>query len=315
LSLDKLKPVEDVKVRKDISVNDLIEIYGKIHGFMAGHLYEAINILSEAIPRSKVRVLSFTANIVSTGLRGILAQLIREGFFNVIITTCGTLDHDIAKAEGGRYLKGFFEADDVELFNKGLHRLGNIFIPVEDYGIKVENFVRRLIERAVKLKKRWALYELLSLAGSLIKDENSILRAAYEREVPIFVPGWPDGAFGTAVFMERQRGNDIIIDYMEDMKKLSDIFFSKNGEALGLLIGGGISKHHAIWWSQFREGLDYVVYITTAAEYDGSLSGAHPREAITWGKVKPKARKVVVYGDATVLLPIIATGLLSRVKK
>jgi deoxyhypusine synthase len=310
----ELELVEDVTIYPDISVEELIELYGKIHGFMAGHLYEAIRILREALPESKIRILSFTANIVSTGLRGILAQLVREGLFNVVITTCGTLDHDIARAEGGKYLKGFFEADDVKLYEEGYHRLGNIFIPIEDYGLKVESFVRRLVEEAIKIKERWPLYELLWLAGSLIKDRNSILRAAYNAKVPVFVPGWPDGAFGTAVFMEAQRGNRILIDYTEDMKKLSDIFFPKEGKAVGLLIGGGISKHHAIWWSQFRDGLDYVVYITTAVEYDGSLSGAHPREAITWGKVKSGARKVVVYGDVTLLLPIIAVGLLNKVK-
>ncbi len=307
---DLFESVEDVAISPNITVKELIEAYGRIHGFMAGHLYEAIKILKEGISESDIRVLSFTANIVSTGLRGILAQLIKKGLFNIIITTCGTLDHDIARAEGGKYLKGFFEADDAELYEKGYHRLGNVFIPIEDYGPKVEKFVRKLVSRALEIKNRWALFELLKLAGSLIEDPNSILRASYESGARIFVPGWPDGAFGTAIFMEIQRGNNIIIDYVGDMKELSDIFFPKKGKALGLLIGGGISKHHAIWWSQFRDGLDYAVYITTAVEYDGSLSGAHPREAISWGKIKANAKKKVVYGDATILLPIIAAGVL-----
>jgi deoxyhypusine synthase len=111
---------------------------------------------------------------------------------------------------------------------------------------------------------------------------------------------------------EKERGRGVEVDYMADMKKLVDIFFEREGKATALVIGGGISKHHTIWWSQFHEGLDYVVYITTAVEYDGSLSGAHPREAISWGKVKPRARRVVVYGDATIVLPIIAAGILAR---
>jgi deoxyhypusine synthase len=100
------------------------------------------------------------------------------------------------------------------------------------------------------------------------------------------------------------------IDYFRDMKALANLFFSKSGDAAALIVGGGISKHHAIWWSQFRDGLDWVVYVTTAVEYDGSLSGAHPREAITWGKIKAGAKKTVVYADATIVLPIIATRLL-----
>jgi deoxyhypusine synthase len=78
------------------------------------------------------------------------------------------------------------------------------------------------------------------------------------------------------------------------------------------MIGGGISKHHTLWWNQFRGGLDYAVYITTAVEYDGSLSGAEVREAISWGKVNVKAKQVTVHGEATAILPLIVAALLER---
>jgi deoxyhypusine synthase len=58
-----------------------------------------------------------------------------------------------------------------------------------------------------------------------------------------------------------------------------------------------------------QRGLDYVVYISTAVEYDGSLSGARPREAVSWGKVKPSAKSVYVYADATLVLPILLKSL------
>ena len=61
------------------------------------------------------------------------------------------------------------------------------------------------------------------------------------------------------------------------------VFGAKSTGAL--MIGGGISKHHTLWWNQYRGGLDYALYVTTASEFDGSLSGAKVREAISWGKV------------------------------
>ena len=79
-----------------------------------------------------------------------------------------------------------------------------------------------------------------------------------------------------------------------------------------IIVGGGISKHHVIWWNQFRGGLDYCIYLTTAMEYDGSLSGAQIREAVSWGKVKSNAKKMTVEGDATISLPIIYAGLVDR---
>ncbi len=303
-----LEKVEDVSLRKDMSMNELIEAYKKIHGFMASHIVEAIEVLKNIRKECDVRVLSFTANIVSTGLRGIISQLIKEGVFNVVITTCGTLDHDIARSFGASYLKGKFEMDDIELAKKGFHRLGNVFIPIDDYGPLIERVLYKMLDEITKSKKEWGVRELLTEIGKMIEDENSIIATCSKRGVPIYVPGFVDGAFGTTLFTySKLRG--IRIDALKDQEELADIFF-KAKKVGGLLIGGGISKHHALWWAQFAGGMEYVVYVTTAVEWDGSLSGAMPREAITWGKVRERARRVVVYGDATVLIPIIAYGVL-----
>ena len=300
--------VQDVEVYPDMTIRELIKAYGDIHGFMAGHLYRAVRLLSSCLPESDLRVLSFTANIVATGVRGIIAQLIRERVFNLVVTTCGTLDHDIARGMGGRYYKGFFEADDRRLRELEIHRLGNVYIPVEDYGPRVEKAVYSVLDRLDR-GREWGVYEILWEIGREIKDSHSILRAAYETKTPVIVPGYLDGAFGTALFTYTQTHRDLRINPFRDESVMADRFFSAE-KAAGLLIGGGISKHHSIWWAQFREGFDCVVYLTTAVEYDGSLSGAHPREAITWGKVKPDAGHVVVYGDATLVLPLLAASLL-----
>jgi deoxyhypusine synthase len=82
-----------------------------------------------------------------------------------------------------------------------------------------------------------------------------------------------------------------------------------------LIVGGGISKHHTIWWNQFKDGLDYVVYISTAVEWDGSLSGARPREAVSWGKISEKAKRTMIEGDATIIMPIMMSSLLEQMNK
>ncbi len=304
------EPVEDVEVDPGMSLRELLEAYGRIHGFMAGHLYRATLMLKRCLGESDLRLLSFTANLVATGLRGVISQLIREKVFNLVVTTCGTIDHDIARGSGGAYYKGFFEADDVTLRDYEIHRLGNVFIPVENYGPLVEKVTYKVLD-GLDRGREWGVYEILWEIGKRIEDGHSILRAAYETKTPIIVPGYLDGAFGTALFTYTQTHRDLRINPFRDEEVMANRFFAAE-KATGLLIGGGISKHHSIWWAQFREGFDCVVYLTTAVEYDGSLSGAHPREAITWGKVRPDAGHVVVYGDATLLLPIIAAALLER---
>lgn len=306
-----VEEVADCRVSTDMGVCELVECYGKSHGFMAGHVHKASSILAEMVRDSDaVRILSFTGNLVSTGLRGVLAQLIRSGWFHAVITTCGAIDHDIARSTAHRYYKGDWSYDDAFLYSLGIHRLGNVLIPVENYGLAVEKFTRSLLEELSRVKKKWSVSEVLYEAGRRINDENSILRAAFEKNVSVFVPGVYDGAFGSQiVFNHASYG--VELDLIEDEKKILGLVVS--AKRLGaLIIGGGISKHHTIWWAQFKEGLDYAVYVTTAVEYDGSLSGAHPREAISWGKLKASGKSVVVYGDATIVLPIVVVGAMCK---
>jgi deoxyhypusine synthase len=103
----RLEPVRDVRVSSGMRVCELVEAYGAMHGFMASRVWEAVSILREGLAVSDLRILSFTGNIVATGLRGVLAQLVRGRLFNLLITTTGALDHDIARALGGVYYKGF----------------------------------------------------------------------------------------------------------------------------------------------------------------------------------------------------------------
>ncbi len=302
------------------SVEQLVESYRKCGGYVAKSIADAAEILLEMLSDPDVTIfMSFTANLVATGLRGLIADFIRRGFVDIVITTAGTLDHDIARARGGKYLVYTFDADDVELREKGYNRIGNIIVHTEHYGVPVERVVfevlSELINRHVYIV---SVRELIWHVGSKLEDKSSIIRAAYEAKVPIYVPGFVDGAFGTAILMfnEIQRargGKEIFIDVLRDERELMNIVYDSK-KIGGIVIGGGISKHHLIWWAQFREGLDYAVYITTAVEWDGSLSGARPREAISWRKIKPTARTTFVYADATVVLPILFSYVARRLK-
>ncbi|AHC51584.1 deoxyhypusine synthase [Sulfolobus acidocaldarius SUSAZ] len=300
--------VDDLSLEDLRDLKNLEIIFDKVHGFSAENVVKAVEILRDLVKEADLRFLSFTANLVSTGLRGLLADLIRREYFNVVITTGGTIDHDIARSFGGRYYKGSFEFDDTMLKELEIHRLGNIFIPFENYGKVIEEVVRKYIPEIVSVRKEWSVYELLWEFGKRINDQHSILKACYEKKVPLIVPGVVDGSFGTNLFIVSQF-NGLKIDLFQDMQLIKDLIFSSKKSG-ALIIGGGISKHHTIWWNQFKDGLDYAIYITTAQEYDGSLSGARPREAISWNKVRPSARSVTIYADATIILPILSASLL-----
>ena len=258
---------------------------------------------------SSFNFLSFPADIVATGLRGALATSVR--YFDAIITTCGTLDHDLARAHGGKYSVGSFYADDADLFKRKVYRLGNVFIGQDEYGLAVEEYFEKImgeIYASKDYKKEYSASELIREFGKRMTDKGSIIRQAYLHDVPIFNPGILDGAFGTQMTVFSQSHSDFKLNLIRDEIALSNIAFD-NKKTGALMVGGGISKHHVIWWNQFKGGLDYAVYITTATQFDGSLSGARLTEAVSWGKVKERARQVTIDGDATIILPIMLSYL------
>jgi deoxyhypusine synthase len=132
---------------------------------------------------------------------------------------------------------------------------------------------------------------------------------AYKNDIPVIVPGIVDGAVGSQIWFFYQKHRDFNVNILLDETRLSDLVYEANKTG-AFLIGGGISKHHTLWWNQFRGGLDYAVAITTASEWDGSLSGALVAEAISWGKVKGEAKQTTIHGEATTLLPFIYAALL-----
>ena len=96
--------------------------------------------------------------------------------------------------------------------------------------------------------------------------------------------------------------------------KLSEII-NTSKKTGALIIGGGVSKHHTLWWNQFKGGLDYAVSFTTAHEYDGSLSGAEIREAISWSNVNSEAKQVTINVEAASLLPFMIAAVIERISK
>ena len=277
-------------------------------GFESKNLAYGVDILRRMISDQKcTRFLSFVGAIISTGARGIVRDMVKNKMINVIITTCGALDHDIARTYDN-YYSGDFRMDDGMLLENNIHRLGNVLVPMKNYGPLIEEKVQKCLNDMYKEGKRdVATYDITKYIGSSL-DESSFLYWAYKNKIPVIVPGIVDGAVGSQVWLFYQLHKDLKIDILKDQSKLSDLVFEAKKTG-AFMIGGGISKHHTLWWNQFRGGLDYAVYITTAPEWDGSLSGALVAEAISWGKVSTKAQQTTIHGDATTLLPFIYAAL------
>ncbi len=312
------REVEDIRIDDAPSLDILIRRLEAAGGFSAKAVAEGVDVLTRMLRDPQMTLfLSFPADIVATGVRGVLATLVREGYVDAVVTTCGTLDHDLARSFRS-YYHGAWNLDDADLHRRHLYRLGNLVIPESHYGAIIEEKMQKILaalwRRGVRsLTTRdlaWAIGEAIpKRAGT-----SSILRAAFDHRVPIFVPGITDGAVGSQLWLFWQDHKELSIDLLRDEQHLSDIVYEAKRSG-AILLGGGISKHHTIWWNQFRDGLDAVLQVTSAVEWDGSLSGARTREAISWGKVKPAARHTSVDGDVTVLFPLMVGAALERLRR
>ena len=304
--------VKDYNI-KQYDIKSILSEMANSGGFESRNLANGIDILQSMISTQNcTKFLSFVGSLMSTGARGIVRDMLKNNMFDVVITTCGAIDHDIARTYD-RYYAGDFRMDDGMLLEKNIHRLGNILVPMENYGPLIEEKVQNCLNTMYKEGRRdVATYEITSYIGSTL-DESSFLYWAHKNKIPVIVPGIVDGAVGSQVWLFHQQHRDLKIDILKDQSKLSDLVFEAKKSG-AFMIGGGISKHHTLWWNQFRGGLDYAVYITTSNEWDGSLSGALVAEAISWGKVTTKASQTTIHGEASTLLPFIYAALRTSAK-
>ena len=306
-----MEKVKDFEISKGASADIIIRQMLESGGFTAKNLALSVEILEAMLKEREIlNFLSFPACIIATGTRGIVRGMVKRNWFHVLVTTCGTLDHDLARCYRD-YFHGDFYMDDKELHRKGVSRIGNVLVPNASYGEIIEKKMTEFLKSIyAEGKRELATYELCWEIGKRL-NENSILYWCWKNGIPVIVPGITDGAVGYQLWMFSQDHKDLKINVLKDEQLLNDMIWQvkKSG---ALIIGGGISKHHVLWWNLFKKGLDYAVYITTAVEYDGSLSGARPREAISWGKIREKAKIVTIETDATIALPIMYAALLER---
>jgi deoxyhypusine synthase len=307
-----MEKVKDLRWKKGISASELVEALGKV-GFQSTEMKKAVDVIIKMKKDGAKIYLTYTSNMVTSGLRGFFAQLIELGMVDVIVTTVGGIEEDIMKAKGEQFIIGKFKSDDVALYEKGVNRVGNLFIKNESY-LKFEDTITAMLLKLYEKKPRWPVSEMLHELGTMIDDKTSILYQAARKKVPIFCPGITDGAFGFHLFMLQQKHQDFVIDVVKDFANI--IFTTTHDDKKGLIsLGGSISKHHAILACLLNGGLDYAVYLTTAHQSSGSMSGATTEEAKSWGKVKDDSDVSTVIGDVTFTFPLIMMKVLDDLAK
>jgi deoxyhypusine synthase len=313
-------PVQHMELTSKMTVNQLIQQFDNSGSFGAGRLASACDIFEDMIREKDCTVfLTLAGAVVPAGLRTTIADLARKRLIDGIVSTGANMVHDLIEALGGHHYKGHWFVDDYLLYQYHIYRIYDIFVPEEDFVKADQQLVEMFDEIAREQRgKTKSTNEIMREIGKRLKDPNSIVRAAYKAEVPIFLPAMRDSEFAYIHRVHTNRtkkGNPLSISAFQEVPDLLKLM--EESEKLGVVIlGGGVPRNsvqHAALMT--GKGLDYVVIITTDRPEPGGLSGSTIEETISWGKTKRKAGKTMVISDSLIAFPLMVAAVLERLGK
>lgn len=305
-----MKPVSHIKIKKAITVNELVRQMDSAGVLGSGRMGKAVNICESMIHDKDCRVfLGLAGPLVPGGMRDIIIGWIESGWVDVVVATGATLTHDLGEALGYRHYQGNANTDDEELHKKGFDRVYESYMPNRIYE-GMEDFIAKNFD---KLKDKKSIKDFLWEIGKLT-PKKSICRACFEKKIPLFCPAISDSGIGLMIWGQLAKGKKIDTNVFEDLKEIIDIAWT--AKKCGVVyFGGGVPKNYIQQAMQLApKSASYGVQITMDRPEPGGSSGAELKEGISWGKLNPKAKFVDLICDATIAMPIIYAALKERIK-
>jgi deoxyhypusine synthase len=310
-------PVEHMKIRAPLTVDQLIRQFGNSGSFGAGRLATACDIYENMLRDKECTIfLALSGAIVPAGMRSLVADLIRSKLIDVIVCTGASMVHDAIEAVGSRHYKGSWVEDDQELYKYHIFRIYDVLVPEEAY-VRLDYQLSKIYDEIAAERKGESLSsrEFAWELGKRLDDPNSILRAAYESDVPIFMPAVRDSEFGFIHWLhssQKDIKSVLNVDAFKEVPELCGICSESPRNGM-IVLGGGVPRN-AVQSSVLasKKGLDYAVVVTMDRPETGGLSGSTLKETISWGKMKSEADNVMVIGDAIVIFPLMVASVMER---
>jgi deoxyhypusine synthase len=321
-------PVEPMRLRRGMSVVDLVDVYRRAGAFNGGRLAEGCDLFGRMIDSGATIALTVTGAMAPAGLGGAIQAMIEAGFVDLVVSTGANVYHDLHFALKLPVVQGHFQVDDKALYEAGIERIYDVFI-TEDSLLDTDAFVREALEKAPQeLRGHISTPRLHDYLGHLVLQhaplpQKSWVATAARYGVPIFTSSPGDSSIGMNVAAMKLRGGETTVDPDLDVLESTAIVYDARVNGV-VILGGGSPKNFYLQtqptlWQILdlnRGGHEYVLQISTDSPQWGGLSGATPSEAISWGKVRANMLKnhVVVYSDSTIAAPIVFSYALATRK-
>jgi len=262
-------------------------------------------------------ILTLAGSIFSAGLKKVVYDMIMNNMVDAIVSTGAIIvDQDFFEALGFKHYKGTKYVDDNELRDLHIDRIYDTFIDEDELRI-CDDTCAKIFDRMEP--KPYSSREFLFEFGKYLeqnggpKVDDSVVWAAYKKNVPIFVPAFSDcsAGFGFIVHQTQNPDKHVSLDSAKDFLELTRIKLASKETGI-LMIGGGVPKNFTqdivVAADILHEDAPmhkYAIQITVADERDGALSGSTLKEASSWGKVETTYEQMV-YAEATIAVPLIA---------
>lgn len=324
-------PVTHAEVWAGMSAGELIDEYGNA-GVGAKTLHDAVDVSTQLFEEDVTTVFSLAGAMVPAGMRTIVAELLRDGYVDALVTTGANLTHDTIDAIGGHHHHGESHHDelterehDEALRSEGVDRIYNVYLPQEHFtaferhlrsevfpdladecddagSISIERLTRELGRANAAANER-----------DEVDADPGIAAAAAQQGVPIYCPAIVDSVLGLQTWMYAQT-SALTLDAVSDVTSLTDLVYDAT-ERGAFIVGGGVPKNFTLQSMLVTpSAYDYAVQLTMDPPQTGGLSGATLDEARSWGKLEPDAANVSVYGDATITLPLVIAATRERLE-
>lgn len=313
-------PVKHIKIDGTLTVDALIQQFKNADSFGAGRLSTACDVYEQMLRDKKCTIfLALAGAVVPAGMRSMIADLVRKRLVDVVVSTGANMVHDAIETIGGHHYRGNWFVDDYTLYKYHIFRIYDVFVPEEDYS-KLDNVLVQIFDEIATEHqgKTLSSNEFSRELGKRLDDPDSILRAAYKANVPVFLPALRDSEFGYAYWLHASRKafkDTLMVDAFKDVAQIIDICDRSPRNGM-IVIGGGVPRNTVQSAAlAAKKGMDYAVVITMDRPEPGGLSGSTLKETVSWGKVKRKAGQIMVIGDAMIIFPIIVASALERLGK
>lgn len=309
------QPVQHLDITQ-FDTTPLIQAYGGM-AFQARNLARAAEIWQRMLQDKDCTViLTLAGSLISAGLQKLVVDLLKYRLVDVIVSTgANIVDQDFFEGLGFKHYQGSPSADDQGLRSLGIDRIYDTYIDEDQLRICDDT----IAQIADTLEPRaYSSREFIAEMGKYLVEKdlgpNSIVRTAYELNVPIFVPAFSDcsAGFGLVYHQEKHPDRHVSIDSVRDFRELTQIKIAA-GETGLVMLAGGVPKNFTQDVVVAADILGkevsmhkYAIQLTVADERDGALSGSTLKEACSWGKVDTVYEQMV-YSELTLTLPLLAS--------